>query len=655
MCSLYMKRITLISILLLFNYFVNAQERYEGEYTFNGLKGEASFEFIKGEGDDVIRQGEFIFIRNEKDREDKTRIYKTRVEGFYNEDKKTGLWDYLDERHYILLNDVNNFRLDYNINSEQILLKANYKNGLPDGKWTFEENEYKEGKLSPKSQAEDFLFRNGDLVGGFQYKSYVDNRTHFIRGELSQNGYMNGEWTFVYKENGTLVSEVRNYEDGFLLGVVRRNLETDDIIDEVVYYQTIRKLNLVNNKENKGFRVAEDRFGLFFNDGFLSGSEQYDVQLPGNNFISEFLINVLRYDAQFVNQRGEIIDYPMHTKRFVFELSRSEQRIVEDLPNEFDKLQNTIRNYADRNALRLNRQKSDTLSFAYAFFQFQVEKVNRFSEIMNLFRTKQIQYYDIAFLAEEGFSFLTEQDIIEFDFEDSTQSRQIDYKIGALQNDFFTAFSDYIKQMNSQTQKVKSFVDASLTRIEQDEDLRSIQNQVQERKDNIDELFENTEALDERAATIIKALKSNVLDKGFSELNEKFAKEEDFDNKKNQARVMLDLLQEMEELYPVILEISENENRLDEFYMEEVFNPFTYSRYDQRAKPRLYESGEKLLDYYIGELSKETDYTVLKSWVNKIENYFEKMGELREADTRRLERRINRRLSVSKIESLLEL
>ena len=113
--------------------------------------------------------------------------------------------------------------------------------------------------------------------------------------------------------------------------LVKRDLERDDVIEEVVFFETIRKLNQVNNKENKGFRVSEDVFGILFNDGFLSGAPQFSSQRSGNKFISEFLTNVMRYDAQFVNLEGELIDYPIHTRKFVFELSRAEQRIVEDL------------------------------------------------------------------------------------------------------------------------------------------------------------------------------------------------------------------------------------------------------------------------------------------------------------------------------------
>ncbi|TVP47021.1 MAG: hypothetical protein EA341_13185 [Mongoliibacter sp.] len=652
-----MKKIFWFTLLYSISFFVSAQqtETYDGEYTFTGLKGIGTFEFMKGEGDAIIKQGEFKFIRKERDIEDKTIFYKTEVYGVYEQDLKTGKWEYQDEVHRVQLEDVVEFNLDYDLRSEQILLTAEYKDGVPHGKWVFLENEYVDGRLSPKSQADDFRFNNGDIQGKFQYKSFVEGKTHFIRGELNKEGYMNGEWSFVYREDGILISEVRKYENGFLLGVVKRNLETDAMIQESVFYQTIRKLNAVNAEENKGFRISEDRFGIQFNDGFLSGSDQFAVQKSGNQFITEFLTNILRYDAQFVNQRGELIDFPVHTRRFVFELSRSEQRIVEELPEKFDALQNTVRDYAERNALRLNRQKSDSLSYAYDFFQFQIEKLAEFNELINLFRTKEIQYYDLQYLASEKLPFLREKDEIEYTFEDSTYTKELEYNVGNIEESFYTALSDYISQINEKTSSVKSYVDNSLTRIERDDDLRGIEGQIRERKDELEEKFIEDEDHDKMTKEILQAVHDNILETNFDQLNEKYAKEENFDEKKETARVMLDLLDEMEGQYDALSEISARAQRLDELYMEEIFNPFTYTRYDQRAKARLYESAEIVFEHYIEELKKETDYTEIKNWVSKIDRFFERMGELREADTRREERRINRRLSVSRIESLLEL
>lgn len=650
-----MKKIIWFVFLYSTSFFALAQETYDGEYTFNGLKGIGTFEFVKGEGDAILKQGEFKFIRKERDIEDKTIFYKTEVYGVYEQDLKTGQWEYQDEVHRVLLEDVINFNLDYDLNSDQIVLTAEYMNGVPHGKWVFLENEFVDGKLSPKAQADDFRFNNGDIQGRFQYKAFVDGKTHFIRGSVNNEGFMNGEWTFVYKEDGVLLSEVRKYENGFLLGVVKRNLETDNMIEESVFFQTIRKLNAVNAGENKGFRVSEDRFGIQFNDGFLSGSDQFAVQKSGNQFITDFLSNILRYDAQFVNQRGELIDYPLHTKRFVFELTRGEQRVVEELPGKFGALQNTVRDYAERNALSLNRQKSDSLSYAYDFFQFQVEKLTEFNEIINLFRTKEIQYYDLQYLASEKLPFLRERDIITYTFEDSTYTKELEYNVGNIEESFYTALSDYISQINSKTSEIKAFVDKSLTNIERDDDLRGIESRISERIDELEDKFTENEDHSQMTREILMAVHDNILETNFEQLNERYAKEENFDGKKETARVMLDLLDEMESKYESLSTISERAERLDVLYMEEIFNPFTYTRYDQRAKPRLYESAEIVFEHYIEQLKNEKDYTEIKNWVAKIDRYFERMGELREADTRREERRINRRLSVSRIESLLEL
>lgn len=653
--SMFKKIILSISLafcpILLFS-----QQLYTGEYTFNGLRGEGIFEFIEGPEGTVIKQGDFQFKRVEKDIDDNTVIFKTDIIGRYEEDKKTGIWEYLDEKHQIDFEDVVEFEVQTDLSSQQIKLRANYRDGLPHGRWVFEENAYEDNKLERISQADDFRFNNGDIEGKFQFRSYRGRRTQFIRGEVAENGLMNGEWTFVYREGDVLVSEVRNYENGFLLGLVKRDLEADDIIKEVVYFQTINKLNQVNAGENSGFRISEDKFGLQFNDGFLSGAEQFEAQKPGNAFMERFLTDILRYDEQFVNSNGELIDLPIHTRRFVFELSRAEQRWIENMPEKFDDLYNLVNNYAERNALRLNRQQSDSLTYAYEFFQFQSEKLDGFQEILNLIRTKQIQYYDVEYLAAEGgLPFITETDEIVFEYEGEEYIRTVNYNVGDFENNFFDALNGYITQMVNRTNDAKAIVDQALSRIERDEDLRTLQDQIQESKDELDEVYLDFEDVDGRTEQLLSAVHSNILETNFNILNERFAQEENFDGKKDAARVMLDLLEEMEAQYVPLSQIYAKFETMDQLYMEETFNPFTYTRYDQRDKNRLYEPAEKLYEHYIEMLMEEEDYTQIKSWTRKIDLLFERMVELKDADTRRLERRLNNRLSPSRIESLLDL
>lgn len=650
-----MRKIAPLIFCFFFPFLVVAQEKFQGEYTFNGLKGEAIFEFVRGEGNAIIRQGEFKFSRREKDREDRTRINKTMVEGFYDADKKTGLWDYLDEIHLIDLNDVNNFRLDYTINSQQIKLKANYLEGIPHGKWVFEENIYSEGKLSPKSEADEIHFSEGQIDGFFQYKSFVDNRTLFIRGEVSDGGFMNGEWTFVYKVDGVLISEVRNYEKGFLIGLVKRDLLSDEILEERVFFEVINKLNQINNKENKGYRVSNDKFGILFNDAFLSSDPEFISQTSGNTFISEFLNNVLRYDESYVNEEGNLIQFPIHTRRFVYELSRSQQRIIEELPEEYDRQIRVVRDYSNRNSLRINRQRSDSLAFANAYFEFKAEKLKEFDELMDLIKSKRIQFFDVNEMFQRGIPFIREKERIEYTFEDEVKVMEVAYDLSKFETDFYVGLSDYFRQMGVTIRSVKGYVDESLSQIERDDDLRSIENRVQSQKIVLDELYLRFETLNEDQKQIISSVHTNILVNAFENMLQEYARLNLFTDKKQKARVMEDLLEEMSNNYTDLIAIPEYKVTLDVLYQEEVFNPFTFSRYDQRAKPRLYEAGEKLFDHYISSIINEQDYSEIRVLINKVKDLMIRMEELRFADTRRLENRINRRLDVKKIESLLDL
>ncbi|PRY85695.1 hypothetical protein [Mongoliibacter ruber] len=644
-------------LLMLFWYANSAigQEKYSGDYTFNGLRGEGEFEFVKGEGDAILKQGEFKFIRKERDIEDKTIFYRTEIFGSYEKDQKTGTWNYREEKHNVLLEDVKDFKLEYDINSQQIILKASYLNGAPEGKWIFEENEYREGELRKKSVVDDLIFEEGDLKGRFQYRTFIDDRSNFIRGELLPGGVMNGEWTFVYQQGDVLVSEVRNYENGFLLGLVKRNLETGENLGDLVFFQTIAKLNRLNSGEKVPFRIADEKSGIFFNDGILASSEQYQKQVEANIFISEFLTNVLRYDESFVNQDGDLIEYPVHTRRFVFDLSRTQQKAIEDLPIEFDRIKRIVRDYSNRNSLRINRQRSDSLAYANAYFDFRAKRLEEFEELIELFKSKEIQYYDVEYMVETGLPFIEEVDRIEYIYDGDTIVRELEFDLSAFELGFYEGMTDYFTQLASSLLSTKSYVDNSLSQIERDSDLRSIENQIQDRKLLLDEIYINTEGIDDRDAVVLLSVHQNILIEEFESKLEEYSKLNRFAEKKENARIILDLLEDMEEQHSRLQTLHEIVDNLDKLYQEEVFNPFTYSRYDQRAKSRLYEAAEVLIEHYFESIKSERDYTQIKIWIDKLELLDVRMRELREADTRRLENRINRRMDVSRIESMLDI
>ena len=630
-----------------------SQKQFDGPYTFNGIEGRAVFGVMEKEGE-VLKTGGFNFWRKQINGEDRSQLFKTNISGQYLQGLKTGTWEFVDESHQVSLTDVVDFRVQADLLSQQIRLEANYRDGVPHGRWQFEENEFSKGALRKKSLVEDFNFRNGSIRGRFQFKDFVGNKSRFFRGQTNDQGAMVGEWTLVYLEEGRLVNEVRNYEDGFLLGLVKRDLISGEVLEEVVFFETIDKLRQVSQKSNRGFRVADQKFGLEFTDGFLRGSSPLLAQQAGNRFMADFLVKVLRYEEDYVNSSAELIRSPFHTKRFVFELSRSDQKLIEDLPAAFDKTKETIETYANKNTLNLHRQKTEELAAAHTFFSFQENKMKDMSVLMELFRSKEIQYVDVPALWESGLPFFARQEVIGYTWEEENKNLFLDYSTEVFEKNFFEGLKAYLDQVSAYTDQQKQRIDELLAQIEQDEELGLLQQEI---LDNYRKLIATIQDLGQEKASAFPfvSVYENILVAQFNGLQDQFAKLDDYYLKKEKGRTILDLLSTWEASYPQIVELPNQWERMDLLYMEETFNPFTYSRYPQRVQVKLFEAGERLWEHYTRRLSEEKDYAQLDVWLKKMDKLTQRMEVLKSKDTRRLEQKINRRLSVSKLESLLEL
>ncbi len=173
---------------------------FEGEYEFNGKAGLASFEYVENKSGDIVLHGKFGFDRKYIDSLDKTVLSKLRVRGTYDNNRKVGEWLYDQEYHQIFLNDVENFEVNTSLESEDLELKASYKNNLPHGEWNYQENIFSRGRLESKFVAEPIQFDEGVITGEVLFKEFDDLNTYSIKGKLTKNGVMEGNWVFVYNE-----------------------------------------------------------------------------------------------------------------------------------------------------------------------------------------------------------------------------------------------------------------------------------------------------------------------------------------------------------------------------------------------------------------------------------------------------------------------
>jgi hypothetical protein len=635
-----------------------SQEVFKGEFVFNGLNGYSVFEFKKGANEGIIKDGKFQFSRNYVDSIGNNRVLKNFAEGSFKENNKNGSWIYKNEDHLVSIKDVKDFNVISYLESQESILNARYNSGIPEGYWVFKVNQYSNEELQPKAFADRIIFKNGYITGDFQYKTFEGDRTFFINGKLSNVGEMDGEWTLIYGQDSILVSEIRNYEKGFLLGLVKRDLETGELLDEVVYFSTIEKLNQVKTNRNEGFDISDRKFEVAFNDGFRRRSIEYRGQYSGNDFIESFLRQILQFEqGDYVNEEGGLIKYPIFTRRFRFDLSEDDKIRILEIPKVYQNIRSQTNAYANMNTLALNKYKSDSLAFAHEFFQVSQLKFQNFENLIEIIEEGRIEFYDIKNYIKDGLEYISNADTINYAYKDEPKQKIISFrKVIEKRENFLSDFSEYLAEELEVISGLGRYVERELFVLEQDENIQKIEAEILTKKSHVDSLFTNHEFIDNDEAIFIGKIRQNFLGEVFESFIKEYGNAESFADKVRQSEKVMDLLNELEKQFDQLIRLYPAKEKLDELYQEEFFNPFTYARYNQRVKERLFEHGGiKLFNHYLDQLKEEKDYIKIKDWVSKIEKLHNRMLELRNEDTRKLERKIRNNTPVNKIESLLDL
>ena len=629
---------------------------FEGPYTFHGKAGTATFEFLQDEAKNTVLDGFFRFDYLEKDSLDQTILYKFQVTGEYEQNKRSGNWIFDQETHRVDVQDVVNFEVISRLQSDKIYVEAVYDQGVKTGTWAFKQNEFVNGKLRPKAEANGIDFSEGKITENIDYRAFEGDYTQLIRGEINANGYLDGEWALVYLKEGELISEVRNYEKGFLLGIKQRNLETGARVNEVIFHKTIEKLQKLEEAPQKAYKIADRDFGLVYNDGFQSNSLPLQIQKSGNRFIDDFISKLLQYD----NGRSEntkTAPYPIRTRRFEYAIYEELDELLAAIGEKYQVLKDSTEKYAAMNALALNREKSDSLAYTHAFFSNRMGKLKQMEELMGLIRGGGIRYYDLTNFTTKGVGFLSPLDIVNYSYQDQDKRKIINREVGyANPRSFLERVDSHLEEELTLSIALAGYARRELQSIEVRQNLVALEDELTEKRSLVETLYENHESSEALEIQFFEKFSGHFLRALLQENLSDYATADDPEEKVSRGKQLLDFLTELERRYPELAAIFPRNEEIDALYKEETFDPFTFTRYQARAKSKLYDAGMNiLLPYYLTELTNEKDYGQIKNHLDAIELLQQKLINLRDRSTKGLERKLGRTKNPERIRSLLDL
>lgn len=654
-----MRILFLISIFCISSMAVQAQKSiYKGDFEWQGeFKGTAEYEYIKDRSGKEIPDGKFHFFLVERDSVNQARLLKKDFSGLYKNNEKTGQWAYVWGVYDVIVSDVVEFEVKAELEAEVVSIKGNYEKDLPKGAWIFKEQSYKDEKISTLAHTKELSFNQGWFSGEFEYEEYFEGKTLGIKGILTPEGFMDSVWMITYLKNDQIQKEKRIYDKGILLDIFLLDPETDQIVQHVEYEASKQKLKQLKEEKDPGFKISEKEFGVRFNNGYRRRDLKYTVQLDANAYLESIIKNLLRFDLKSYYRNGELVKYPIKTRRFQYPASMSDEEDFQKINELYESLKTKTANQLNSKAFGANRQKSDSLAFAFAFFQSLNEKLKNFENIIDIFSSGRIRYVDQSIYTKDGLEYLQSYDTIEYNFGGELRQKVIDQRqVIESANQLVSSIKSYLEYENELVDKLIANVYSTLEQMEIDSSVSEFELRVLNKKEIVDDLYFNGNYLSNKHEQVIRRIRYVFLGEELDKLSGEFERASSYLQKVQKAEQMLKLLNDLDAQYEVIYTIFEQRDDIDELYYENFFNAFTYSSYDQRAKERLYKAGnEKLFNHYINEWLQVNTLQEMEEIIGKIQELQTKMFTLREQDTRKLERRLRRNNKPTQIESALGL
>ncbi|WMJ71966.1 hypothetical protein RCC89_02090 [Cytophagaceae bacterium ABcell3] len=627
-------------------YQTQAQEKnvYEGAFKHNQENGNASFEYFLNDEGEKIKDGDFQWTLKSTGEQNKNHILKKSQRGTYNYNKKSGKWDYKEENHWVTINDVKDMKVSTSLKSRVSKLQAAYLENIPHGEWGLKVESYKDGKTQTDLLSENILFRQGNITGNFLVNGKENPK---VVGFTNKAGVMDSVWTFNYYDRDVPVKETRKYHNGILLEVLKQHAIEKDTLDFLLYNDAIEKLQALKDNPDTSFGISGITFELEFNDGYGADSKELIAQAQGNILLDSIIKEVIKYDASYYMENGSFVRTPIKTRRFKYSLSDIQENKKNEISALFKKLNKITAQQLENEALNDNRDKSDSLEVIYQYFSSLGSSLPKLNDLIAFISSDEAIYYaDPYHLYVSNKGLFAKHDSISLS--ESNENPLIINYSKAL-NDSLSVFENVHSILTYQLNLVNKFIkqiEPLVHKVKTQEEFRNIKANIEAKKAKVDTLYKGYTHAMENEHNLVREVQVKFLYKGLEEKLKAMDSDGTYQSSILKGGEILLYLREMKNIYEPLSLIYDEMDKTDKLYTNEK---------GKREKKKLYEAAEVLFKHYVNKLQEESDFYLLKTHVGNFEKLQYRMLELREQNTKSLEKSLKKTTDPDEIAKLLKL
>ncbi|WP_425636944.1 hypothetical protein ACPUEN_16215 [Algoriphagus yeomjeoni] len=617
---------------------------YKGGYTFKGLRGTAELSYTLDADMEPILNGPFSFHYSKMDSLKSGLFIKLQARGSYEEDLKNGTWSYNQETHNISIQDILNREIQATLSSKLVELQAGYENGSLNGKWNYLEKKWENDEYINLFEAQGLTFRRDSLQGPVKLVSRNPEKQYQIYGEVNDEGLMEGNWSFFYPLDSTLsIHETRRYEKGFLIGLSKVNSLSNEILDEVVFYNAIVKLDSLNQGFEVDYRVSNQAFGLIFNDGYTEDSDEFREQYLGTSLLQDALSRVLQFEEGFLSEEGRLKKYPLSTRRFVYAVSKQDQLRYDQIIDYFDRLKAQSSQKALQDFLSLNQNTSDSLAFTAAYLKYLSAKIKSYEQVIELLRNGEIKYFDTENYLQDGLNFLHPKEEITYTYKTDLNQKTLEFPALSEQKKLGIDLLAHIKAEWEIFEQTQAFIQQQQIDFRQTSELDVLEERILTERLLEDKIKDSITITSDRHQALIDSVHKNLSIDNYQRLLDKYNETEGFLKKAEIGDEILELFLFVEEKLP---ELSRYENLatiLRREFTTKTLDPFTFeTEFEYLQQPDLIQAAEAIIDYEIDLIMHSQDFREVQFHLINLDALESRLLELEGKNTKRLERNIRK-------------
>ncbi len=609
---------------------------------------------------DTIFDGPFKFESSRRMPDDKSILTGISYAGKYAKGEKDGSWLFslkqfeVSENFYIkgnlLVKEANGF---------EYLVEGKFKNGLADGRWTA--NKF----LVANSNIVDTVFhaqgiaKNGVLTDKFTaYKKDIA-----LSAKFNDTGKPSGEWKLLHKgPNGMVLEEFRFFQNGKLTEhyfrlnnrrvEVRHSGLTLDADDDENWEE--RPMDELYFKALEFSTIHQNEFRTPFHDSTHASTPE--IMGKSNQAIENFMHSFSRYDSLDIWTKlpgASSVTKPVILLK-KFPMSRADERKRKEVGELYMEATTMVEIFLSNLLLEVSQHAHKEIARNVKVMEILQDRLQKLTPCVDRVTDDALLYVDRDQLIPHITPIITYPSSIDFELKGKPFSTVFDFPSPLLpENGSLHSIHHHTERILQIARELSEETSDILERYQLEGELTEREERLVEKRDSVLALYRNEAGRED----------FNRFHERISEAVTSLAKEEfkryarlDIDQKIDQIKAVQNCYREAIEAYEMIERIPLRIERLEEIYTRSVWNAYTFTYMDERIKDRLYRVYENtLLPLVIDDMVANVECGKLKVKQQNMVNLYQRMVELRDQDTREMERQLRRVSDPEEIMQILSL